>query len=120
MDFAVQDKLNTIGPNIRKCRRAKGLRQEDLAEMANLSPNYVGMVERGEKIPALDTFITIINALNVSADVILADIIRSGYQVKISRITEEMEKLSERERRHIFEIIELLLKQAKENSYLHF
>ena len=46
--------LDTIGKNIRKYR------QEDLAERAGLTTNYIGMVERGEKIPSLETFIKIL------------------------------------------------------------
>ena len=61
-------KLATIGKNVRKYRLMKKLRQEDLAEKAGLTTNYIGMVERGEKIPSLETFIKILNALGVSAD----------------------------------------------------
>ena len=43
-------KLDTIGKNIRKFRLARKLRQEDLAEKTDLTTNYIGMVERGEKI----------------------------------------------------------------------
>ena len=49
--------LDTIGKNIRKYRLMKKFRQEDLAEKAGLTTNYIGMVERGEKIPSLETFI---------------------------------------------------------------
>lgn len=49
--------LESIGRNIRKFRLMRNLRQEDLAEMAGLSINYVGALERGEKIPSLETFI---------------------------------------------------------------
>lgn len=52
---------NSIGINIRKFRTEKKLRQEDLAERAGLSANYIGMVERGEKIPSLESFISIVN-----------------------------------------------------------
>lgn len=45
-------KLDTIGRNIRMFRRAKKLRQEDLVGKTGLSVNYIGMVERGEKIPS--------------------------------------------------------------------
>ena len=55
-------KLDTIGKNIRKFRLVKKLRQEDLAERTGLTANYIGMVERGEKIPSLETFIKILNA----------------------------------------------------------
>ena len=41
--------LDTIGKNIRKYRLMKKFRQEDLAEKAGLTTNYIGMVERGEK-----------------------------------------------------------------------
>ena len=58
--------LKTIGKNIRKYRVMKNLRREALAEKADLSVNYVGAIERGEKIPAphrgaffLVSFITI-------------------------------------------------------------
>lgn len=64
--------LDTIGKNIRKYRLMKKFRQEDLAEKAGLTTNYIGMVERGEKIPSLETFIKILNALEVSSDMVLA------------------------------------------------
>ena len=55
-------KLDTIGKNIRKFREIKKLRQEDLAEKTDLTTNYIGMIERGEKIPSLETFINILNS----------------------------------------------------------
>ena len=61
---------NSIGKNIRRFRTEKKMRQENLAERAGLSTNYIGMVERGEKIPSLESFIGIVNALGVSADMI--------------------------------------------------
>ena len=73
---------NSIGTNIRKFRTEKKLRQEDLAERAGLSANYIGMVERGEKIPSLESFISIVNALGVSADMVLHDVLETGYEVK--------------------------------------
>ncbi len=41
--------LESIGRNIRKFRLMRNLRQEDLAEMAGLSINYVGALGSGEK-----------------------------------------------------------------------
>lgn len=99
----------SIGKNIRKYRLEKNLRQEDLAERAGLSTNYIGMVERGEKIPALETFITILNILEVSADVILADVLVTGYTVKDSLLAEKMAKLSKDERERIYAVIDTLI-----------
>ena len=70
---------SSIGKRIRKYREAKGWRQEDFAERIGLSVTYTGMIERGEKVPKLETFITIANALEVSADLLLADVLSTGY-----------------------------------------
>ena len=107
-------KLDTIGKNIRKYRLIRKLRQEDLAEKAGLSANYIGMVERGEKIPSLETFITILNALDVSADMVLADVVSTGYIVKNSMLNEKLSKLSNDDREKIYEVIDILIKHSKQ------
>lgn len=91
-------KLATIGKNVRKYRLMKKLRQEDLAEKAGLTTNYIGMVERGEKIPSLETFIKILNALGVSADMVLSEVLDTGYTVKNSMLNEKLEKLTPEDR----------------------
>lgn len=83
-------KLDTIGKNIRKFREIKKLRQEDLAEKTDLTTNYIGMIERGEKIPSLETFINILNSLGVSADMVLSDVLDNGYTVKDSLLNEKL------------------------------
>ncbi len=105
--------LESIGRNIRKYRRMRKLRQEDLAEKARLSTNYLGAIERGEKIPALETLIGIINALGVSADMILADVIDTGYMVKDSLLAEKLDKISAEDRAKIYDVIDTMLRHAK-------
>lgn len=107
-------KLDTIGKNIRKFRLAKKLRQEDLAERTGLTANYIGMVERGEKIPSLETFIKILNALGVSGDMVLADVLDTGYTVRNSMLNEKLEKLAPEDRNRIYEVIDTLVKQSKQ------
>ena len=104
-------KLDTIGRNIRKFRLAKKLRQEDLAEKTDLTTNYIGMVERGEK---LETFIKIVNALGVSSDMVLTDVLETGYTVKNSMLNEKLEKLAPEDRNRIYEVIDTLVKQSKQ------
>ena len=103
----------SIGKNIRASRIRKNLRQEDLAELSDLSVTYIGMVERGEKIPALETFIRILNALEVSADIILADVLKVGYEVKGSLITEQLSSLSSADREKVYDVIATLIKHSK-------
>lgn len=99
----------SIGKNLRKYRLERKLRQEDLAERAGLSTNYIGMVERGEKIPSLETFITILNVLEVSADMVLSDVLVKGYQVKNSILAERIGTLSKDERERIYAVIDTLI-----------
>lgn len=89
-------KLDTIGKNIRKFREIKKLRQEDLAEKTDLTTNYIGMIERGEKIPSLETFINILNSLGVSADMVLSDVLDNGYTVKDSCLMRNLKNLYRR------------------------
>lgn len=103
---------NSIGTNIRKFRTEKKLRQEDLAERAGLSANYIGMVERGEKIPSLESFISIVNALGVSADMVLHDVLETGYEVKGSLLNDKLRTLPKRDREKIFAVIETMIKHS--------
>lgn len=68
------------------------------------------MVERGEKIPSLETFIKIVNALGVSSD----NVLETGYTVKNSMLNEKLEKLAPEDRNRIYEVIDTLVKQSKQ------
>lgn len=70
------------------------------------------MVERGEKVLSLESFIKIVNALEVSADMILCDVINTGYKVKNSLLTEKLEKLSKEDRSKIYDIVDALLRHS--------
>ena len=102
----------SIGKQIRNYRLKKNLRQEDLAEIVNVSPNYIGMIERDEKIPALDTFVDILNALDASADIVLSNVLKNGYKIKNSVLDEKLSKLTETERNKIYNVIDTLLKNT--------
>lgn len=102
--------LASIGRNIRKFRQAQKLRQEDLAEKAGLSVNYIGALERGEKYPSLETFIVIANVLNVTSDMLLADLLITGYQIKNSILDKKINSLSAHDRERIYAVIDTLLK----------
>ena len=104
---------SSIGKRIRKYREAKGWRQEDFAEKIGLSVTYTGMIERGEKVPKLETFITIANALEVSADLLLADVLATGYNIKSSQMTEEISSLTPFERDRIYSVVNAMIQFEK-------
>lgn len=61
--------VQLIGKNIQKYRRAEKLSQEQLAELAGLSSNYLARIERGEvqSFSAVN-LLRIANALHTSVD----------------------------------------------------
>jgi len=59
------------GKNIRLFRQTKGLTQEKLAELVNVSSSYIGYLERGLRAPSLDLLARIGTALEVEPTVLL-------------------------------------------------
>ena len=57
-----------LGARIRKARMHKGLSQEKLAEECSLSPSHIGHIERGTRIPSLETIHAISCLLDASLD----------------------------------------------------
>ena len=101
----------SIGRNIRKCRKAMKISQDQLADKIHVSTNYIGNLERGEKMPSLETLILLADALGVSADVLLHDVLDYGYEVKVSLLHEELRNLSGRDRDCIFAVVETMIQQ---------
>lgn len=99
-----------IGKNIQAARVQKSMSREALAELSGLSANFIGNIERGEKTLSLESFISIANALGVSADTLLGDVLKNGYQVKSSILCEQINSLSPKKRMMVHELLEILLK----------
>lgn len=60
-----------FGRNLAYCRRLAKLSQEELAVRASIHRTAVGMIERGERTPRIDTLVKLTGALGVSADELL-------------------------------------------------
>lgn len=99
----------SIGKNIRKYRKERGLTQDVLAEKTDLSTNHLGAIERAEKNLTLANLINIANALDITTDMLLCDEIRNGYKVKVSIISEKIEKLSPTDREKIIQMLDIML-----------
>lgn len=83
-----------LGQRIREQRRKKGWTMDKLAEKADLSVNYVGDLERGVKTPSLDTFIRIVEALDVPADVLIRDSAAPASYVADDELNRKLSRLT--------------------------
>lgn len=61
----MRDWRQTVGGNIGKLRRAKGLTQEELAFRAEIDLTYLGGIERGVRNPSLLVLVQIAAALGM-------------------------------------------------------
>ena len=104
--------MTSIGRNIRHFRNLKNISQESLAEKTDLSTNYISMIERGEKVPSLTSLIRIANALDVTSDMLLCDVVTKSYAVKNSVIMDGISELSKKEQQKIYAVIETMLKYS--------
>ena len=60
-----------MGERVRKCRRARGMKQEELADQVGVSCSFIGHIERGEKKASAETIVSLCRALDISADYLL-------------------------------------------------
>lgn len=72
-----------FGRNLQSHRERVGISQEELGFAAGLHRTEVGMLERGVRLPRIDTVLKLMGALEVSADELLVGIEwRSGMPVR--------------------------------------
>lgn len=63
-----------FGENLRRCRKQAGISQEALGFLSSLHRTEIGLLERGARIPRIDTVIKIATALSVPLDELTAGI----------------------------------------------
>ncbi|MCM1038391.1 MAG: helix-turn-helix domain-containing protein [Roseburia sp.] len=100
----------SIGKNIRKKRLSKSWKQATLAEKVDLSNSYIGMIERGEKVPKLETFVHIANALDSTSDEILEGVLDRGYEIRMSEYIKRIGILPQEEQNQIYDVLDVMLK----------
>ena len=74
-----------FGRKIKAAREKFNLTQFELAEKIGISPNFLGDIERGKKLPSLNVLITISNTLKISLD--------SLFSESLSNTLEEPEEI---------------------------
>ena len=103
--------MEAVAKRIREARIAQHLTQEDLAAKAEISLTHMGVIERAVKVPNLDTFVAIANALNVSADSLLLDVVEKSVEHEASLIGRMLSTQSPEQQRKILKVLQTLLEE---------
>ena len=99
-----------LGEKLRQARLGKGYTQQTLADLAGIGNVYLGEIERGLKMPSLNSFVKIIEALDVSADYILRDALPSGGAYIFDELTQKLKALTPKQRKAAADILEAYLR----------
>ena len=104
-----------VGARIKKAREAASLTQEQLAEMVGLSSSHISVVERGVKAPRLETLVAIANALGVTADSLLIDVLDHAMEISASELSEQIKRLSPKAQEKTLKVIQVLVECESED-----
>lgn len=105
-----------IGKRIRAVRLARGITQEQLAEMVSAGTTHISHIETGNTIPSLKTFLAIVNALDVSADELLCGNMKKSTAVFQDELAAVLSDCNAAELRVISETVHTL-KSALRKAY---
>ena len=97
-----------IGSKIKEARERAHLTQEELAEIIDISPTHMSVIERGVKTPKLDTFVKIVKALNLSADALLLDGMDQVNDSVVAELSVRLGRLSDEDRNRILNAVRAL------------
>lgn len=98
--------LCMVGLRIREIRTNKNLTQE---EVADISVTHISALERGVKNANLSTFVAIANALQVSADTLLIDVIPYSISGVTNELLHELKRLPSDEQKKILKAVRILI-----------
>lgn len=103
-----------FGKRLRKHRKDRKLTLDQMAELVELSPNYLGDIERGKKFPGTETLIQIVNVLDISADELLKDSVNKADYIIDDELHRMMAQLSPKKKAAAVRILQATIESLEE------
>lgn len=94
-----------IGQRIRKYWKAKGLSQEQLAEIVDISTTHMSHIETGNTKLSLQVFVDLAEALQVNVDSLLTDVNMTNKQQTYQEIMDILDQCTPAQAQALKEII---------------
>lgn len=108
--------FSDIGQRIKQKRMEKGLTQEKLSEAVGVGPSHMSHIESGTTIPSFEVFISIVNALECSADDLLCRELTTGKQLTQSWLSELVEGCDTTETKIVSDIVKTTIQTLRKNK----
>ena len=105
--------LQAIGQRIRTERERLELTREQFAEAIDVSPLYIGQIERGQRMMSLKTFVKVVVSLHADAGYLLLGDSKQPDDAEKSGIYAMLEKCSVRELKFAEDVLKLFLTYVK-------
>lgn len=107
-----------LGKRIKEIRTRNQISQEELSYRADVTPQYISIVETGKKKVSLQVLVNIADALEVSVDELLIGNQASEMQAVWLEVSNLLEDCNRYEKRVVHDQIVSLVKTLKENRKL--
>ena len=102
-----------IGKRIKQSRERLGLTQEQFAEKAGFTTNYISTLERGKSFPRCENLIILLNNLEVPADAIFCDVVIYKSQYQENQLSKQLRDLPPEVSERLLELLEIMIQQEK-------
>lgn len=107
----VMENYENIGKRVRKTREHYRLTREQLAELANISPQFLVHIENGTKSMTTNTICNLARALNVSTDYLLLG--QEDTDLNRTLATEAFVSMLPEDRELVEKILQMVLQMVK-------
>jgi len=99
-------------------RKEKDWSQTDLATKSGVSREMIGKYERGEAVPSVEAAKKIADAFDVSLDYLVGEGINSKFDKKTVMRLQDIEKLENNDKEHVFAMLDAFLAKNKMQAIL--
>ena len=106
--------MNDIGKQFRAAREQLGLRQSDVCKMTNLSTSYYSDIERGKKIPRVETMQILAKVLKIHPNIY--EDTKKDTMVQNADFLSVMEGLDEEDSELVYKLVKVIAGELKKRD----
>ena len=103
-----------LGKRINMVRKDWGFTADRLSELCHINATYLRQIEGGSKMPSLPVFIDLCNALRISPDYLLRDMLAENEVSRIRELAELWENTSPSQQEIAAAMIRAVLEYGKD------